>query len=63
MSRKINYPPPRPTWTCPHCGFVHHAADMVRIDDVQLRCKGMREGVHAAECGAQESNDRVWGSD
>jgi len=25
--------------TCPHCGFVHHAADIVRINDVQLRYK------------------------
>ena len=39
MNRKINYPLPRPTWVCPHCGLVHQAADIVRIDDTQLRCK------------------------
>jgi hypothetical protein len=39
MARKNRYNIPRPTWTCPHCGFVHHAADILRIDNHQLRCK------------------------
>jgi hypothetical protein len=39
MGRKINYPLPRPTWVCPHCGFVHHATDIVRRDDEGLLCK------------------------
>jgi len=36
--KSIN-PLPKQTWTCPHCGFVHHAADIVRLDDARLRCK------------------------
>ena len=37
--RRNRYNIPRPTWTCPHCGFVHSAADIVRINNYQLRCK------------------------
>jgi hypothetical protein len=37
--RRNRYNIQRPTWTCPHCGFVHHAADIVRIDDERLLCK------------------------
>jgi hypothetical protein len=32
MSRKINYPLPNPTRTCPHCGLIHYPADLLRID-------------------------------
>jgi transcription elongation factor Elf1 len=39
MARKNRYNIPRPTWNCPHCGFVHSAADIVRLDDERLRCK------------------------
>jgi hypothetical protein len=39
MARKNRYNIQPPTWTCPHCGFVHHAADIVRINDTQLHCK------------------------
>jgi len=21
-----------PTWQCPHCGFIHHAFDVLRVD-------------------------------
>jgi len=26
-------------WRCPHCGFEHTAADLVRIDGDTFRCK------------------------
>jgi rubredoxin len=48
MSRKINYPLPKPTWTCPHCGFIHRPADLLRIDDEQLRCKQCGQAFDAA---------------
>ena len=37
--RRDRYKIQKPTWTCYHCGFVHHAAGIVRIDDAQLMCK------------------------
>jgi hypothetical protein len=39
LMRKNRYTIQRPTRTCPHCGFEHHAADIVRIDDERLRCQ------------------------
>jgi rubrerythrin len=39
MATKNRYNIPRPTWTCPHCGFVHYAADIVRLDDEGPECK------------------------
>jgi len=32
--------PPVPTWTCPHCGFVHKPADLLRLNSDGLQCKG-----------------------
>lgn len=50
MSRKISYPLPKPSWTCPHCQYVHGAAEVVRIDSERLRCKQCGEAflAHAA---------------
>jgi transposase len=45
MRRKINYPLPKLTRTCPHCGFVHRSADLLRLNDTQLRCKQCGETV------------------
>jgi rubredoxin len=39
MARKTRYNIPVPTWTCPHCGFVHRPANLMRVDFVNLRCK------------------------
>ena len=39
MARKSHYDIPKPTWTCPHCGFVHTAADLMRLDSDQFCCK------------------------
>lgn len=27
-----------PTWPCPYCGYVHYAADLVRLDNERLEC-------------------------
>ena len=39
MARKSRYDIPKPTWTCPHCGFVHSAADLMRLDSERFQCK------------------------
>jgi hypothetical protein len=31
--------PKIPNWKCPHCGFVHTAADLRRADAENLLCK------------------------
>lgn len=31
--------PPVPTWTCPHCSFVHTPANLMRIDGEKFRCQ------------------------
>ena len=49
MSRKINYPLPKPTWTCPHCGFVHQPVYLVRINAEQLRCKQCGQAFTSAD--------------
>jgi hypothetical protein len=39
MWREPYQPAPKPTWTCPHCGFFYRLADLKRIDNYQQRCK------------------------
>src|SRR5664280_1475507 len=39
MARKSRHEIPAPTWTCPHCGFVHTAADLMRLDGNRFQCK------------------------
>jgi hypothetical protein len=34
--------PAVPTWTCPHCGFVHRPAALLRLDGEHLQCKGCK---------------------
>src|SRR5690242_17682195 len=31
--------PAKPTWTCPHCGHVHTAAMLLRLDSETLQCQ------------------------
>lgn len=38
-ARRSKVPLPIPTWTCPHCGFVHKPADIRRVDNDHLRCQ------------------------
>jgi transposase len=30
--------PPAPTRTCPHCGKIHTAAEILRLDGDRLKC-------------------------
>jgi hypothetical protein len=39
--------PPVPTWTCPHCGFVHRPADILRLNFTQLQCKQCRQAFES----------------
>ena len=39
MARKSRYDIPKPTWTCPHCGRIHTAADLMRLDANRFQCK------------------------
>ena len=32
VARKRRYDIPVPTWACPHCGFVHKPADLMRVN-------------------------------
>ena len=40
MTRKSRYDIPKTAWTCPHCGFVHTAADLMRLDSNRFPSKG-----------------------
>jgi hypothetical protein len=40
MPRDRHYNIPVPTWTCPHCGYVHGQGTVVRIDRHRFRCNG-----------------------
>jgi hypothetical protein len=39
MARKTRYNIPKQIWRWPHCGFKHTAADLLRIDWNNFRCK------------------------
>jgi rubredoxin len=41
--RKRRYNIEVPTWTCPHCGFVHRPADLLRVNSNDLRCKQCKQ--------------------
>jgi hypothetical protein len=40
MARKSRYNIPKLTWTCPHRGFIHTPADLLRLDSNRFQCKG-----------------------
>ena len=48
MARKARYNIPVPTWTCPHCGFVHTPADLLRLDAHRTGMQELRQAV--AKC-------------
>jgi DNA-directed RNA polymerase subunit RPC12/RpoP len=50
----------QPIWTCPHCGFVHLPADLLRIDSLELRCK--RCGKAFTPPSAEQGNSSGIGS-
>jgi hypothetical protein len=39
MARKWRYNIEVPTWGCPHCHFIHHAADLVRLNFTEVQCR------------------------
>jgi len=34
-----HYDIPKPTWTCPHCGFIHVPASLLRPFSENLQCR------------------------
>ncbi len=42
--RKRRYDIQTPTWTCPHCGFIHRPADLLRFDPDNLQCRQCKRG-------------------
>lgn len=40
MARKRRYAMMQLEWRCPHCGFAHTPADLMRLDNDTLQCKG-----------------------
>jgi hypothetical protein len=40
MPRNRHYHIPVPTWSYPHCGYVHSQGTVVRIDRHRFRCNG-----------------------
>ena len=47
MARKSRYDIPTPTWNCPHCGLVHTAADLMRLDSNTFQCKSCGRSFRA----------------
>ena len=39
MPSKRSYSIPSPEWKCPHCGYIHHAADRLRLDSDNPQCR------------------------
>jgi hypothetical protein len=56
--RKIRYNIQPTFWTCPHCGFVHRAADLLRLDSDNLQCRQCKQGFQAVAIPAQARSDR-----
>jgi len=54
LSRKSRYNIPVLNWRCPHCGFEHSAADLVRIDGEHFRCKACGEPFPSGPGTAKE---------
>lgn len=48
-NRRRLHPIPVPTWTCPHCGYVHGTATLLRLDFDHLRCRRCRRVFPAAD--------------
>ena len=57
MSRNRHYNIPVPTWECPHCHFIHHAADIVRLDFDNLQCKHCGRAFPAVPEGDHPEGD------
>jgi hypothetical protein len=44
---------PIPTWQCLYCGYVHYAADLVRIDNERLECCQCDQAFTPVKAGRQ----------
>ena len=55
--RKRRYNIQTPTWPCPHCGFVHRPADLLRLDADNLLCRQCRQAFPAVAMPAQARSD------
>jgi hypothetical protein len=40
VARKSRYNIPKLFWKCPHCGFEHTPADLLRVNNNEFQCKG-----------------------
>ena len=49
MARKSRYTIGIFIWRCPHCGFEHGAADVMRLDNKTMKCKGC--SLVCSRCG------------
>jgi hypothetical protein len=59
MARKARYNIPIPTWTCPHCGFVHRPADLLRLNATDLECRQCGRAFPAVLEAQPEGNHRA----
>jgi len=58
MARKARYSISVPTWVCPHCGFVHKPADLLRVNSDDLLCKQCNQTFPAKQDGVQPEHRR-----
>ena len=54
-SRRMKLPPV-PTWTCPHCDFVHRPADLLRLDSDLLQCKACKQPFDSTPDGIKRKD-------
>ena len=57
-ARQRRYDVPVPTWKCPHCGFVHHAADLLRLNFDELQCRSCGRAFLAVPDDPPEAETR-----
>jgi hypothetical protein len=57
MPRSRRHPLPVPTWTCPHCQFVHKPADLLRLDADRLQCRQCKQAFPTVAPPAQARSD------
>lgn len=59
MSRKFRYDIPKPTWTCPHCRFVHAPADLLHLDSDRFQRKSCGESFASAPASEHPKTRRA----
>jgi len=58
MTRRRRYNIPVPEWRCPHCGFVHHPADLLRLNFTDLQCRQCGKPFPAVAEGDHPESDQ-----